>query len=373
MNIPLEIYDITQRFATRIGFLPTNQEIKKLDNIKFESSDNYEIYTKILISKKLDSYNNLSTVRSILDAQNISYTSDMLNDFINHNNEYAQQLMNNICTLPFVDEGILLAHYNEFESKLYFKVEEFNKESGIGNFILHEYIKFESDNKYHWNTSYQIKDFNFYENPLSRFLAGSSEDKIKCDIISPYVLGDLIYEGFENDLNINDLSFIYNYYKYFGFSDKENKNKELQSLLRLSNYYLPTFSYINHMLEKYREISPQSDKDSNNVKNDVIYECESPETKRKFLVIGKEVTITEGVESCIHTSNIKSKKIIHRLVDVWGVRGHYRHYKSGKTVWINPYRKGIRRNDKEPVPKTYIIDSKDKKDIFDKDPIDNLF
>ena len=58
---------------------------------------------------------------------------------------------------------------------------------------------------------------------------------------------------------------------------------------------------------------------------------------------------------------------------MWGVRGHYRHYKSGKTVWINPYRKGIRRNDKEPVPKTYIIDSKDKKDIFDKDPIDNLF
>ena len=100
---------------------------------------------------------------------------------------------------------------------------------------------------------------------------------------------------------------------------------------------------------------------------------ESPETKRKFLVIGKEVTITEGVESRIQTSNIKSKKIIHRLVDVWGVRGHYRHYKSGKNVWINPYRKGIRRNDKEPVPKTYIIDSKDKKDIFDKDPIDNLF
>lgn len=38
-----------------------------------------------------------------------------------------------------------------------------------------------------------------------------------------------------------------------------------------------------------------------------------------------------------------------RHTDSWGVRGHYRTYKSGKTVWVRPYTKGENsgRNDHE--------------------------
>lgn len=38
-----------------------------------------------------------------------------------------------------------------------------------------------------------------------------------------------------------------------------------------------------------------------------------------------------------------------RHTDGWGVRGHYRHYKSGKTVWVRPYTKGelSKRDDRE--------------------------
>lgn len=38
-----------------------------------------------------------------------------------------------------------------------------------------------------------------------------------------------------------------------------------------------------------------------------------------------------------------------RHTDSWGVRGHYRTYKSGKTVWVKGYTKGNaeKRNDKE--------------------------
>lgn len=38
-----------------------------------------------------------------------------------------------------------------------------------------------------------------------------------------------------------------------------------------------------------------------------------------------------------------------RHTDSWGVRGHYRTYKSGKTVWVRPFVKGNaeKRNDKE--------------------------
>ena len=38
-----------------------------------------------------------------------------------------------------------------------------------------------------------------------------------------------------------------------------------------------------------------------------------------------------------------------RHTDSWGVRGHYRTYKSGKTVWVRPYTKGekVGRSDRE--------------------------
>ena len=40
----------------------------------------------------------------------------------------------------------------------------------------------------------------------------------------------------------------------------------------------------------------------------------------------------------------------------WGVAGHWRHYKSGKTVWIKPYRKGRKRNNPEAYqPKEYLL------------------
>jgi len=39
----------------------------------------------------------------------------------------------------------------------------------------------------------------------------------------------------------------------------------------------------------------------------------------------------------------------------WGVAGHYRHYKNGKTVFIKSYRKGKHRDDPEAYsPKTYL-------------------
>jgi hypothetical protein len=49
------------------------------------------------------------------------------------------------------------------------------------------------------------------------------------------------------------------------------------------------------------------------------------------------------------TTNSKTERTIksrkwERVTDCWDVRGHYRHYKSGKTVYIAPYEKGADRN-----------------------------
>lgn len=44
----------------------------------------------------------------------------------------------------------------------------------------------------------------------------------------------------------------------------------------------------------------------------------------------------------------------HMSCPCWGVAGHWRRYKSGKEIWIEPYRKGKRRDDSEAYrPKDY--------------------
>lgn len=39
----------------------------------------------------------------------------------------------------------------------------------------------------------------------------------------------------------------------------------------------------------------------------------------------------------------------------WGVRGHYRHYKSGKTVFVKAFKKGKDRETAEPQDKIYTV------------------
>lgn len=41
--------------------------------------------------------------------------------------------------------------------------------------------------------------------------------------------------------------------------------------------------------------------------------------------------------------------------ECWEVRGHYRHYKSGKRVFIPSYKKGKKRDSVESEPKEYIV------------------
>lgn len=50
------------------------------------------------------------------------------------------------------------------------------------------------------------------------------------------------------------------------------------------------------------------------------------------------------------TRKLRSKTR-QRLTEAWCVRGHYRHYKSGKTIYVNPYVKGHGKR----VPKEYKL------------------
>lgn len=65
-----------------------------------------------------------------------------------------------------------------------------------------------------------------------------------------------------------------------------------------------------------------------------------------------QVTIERGRDSLI---KVHKGAIMNRYTDVWSVRGHIRHYKSGKEIWIEPYEKGPERGKKKPKAKEYRI------------------
>lgn len=49
-------------------------------------------------------------------------------------------------------------------------------------------------------------------------------------------------------------------------------------------------------------------------------------------------------------NKIKSRKVT-RIMECWSVRGHFRHYKNGKVVYVHPYEKGTGRK----TPKKYKV------------------
>lgn len=51
----------------------------------------------------------------------------------------------------------------------------------------------------------------------------------------------------------------------------------------------------------------------------------------------------------------KTKKSIQYQCECWGVRGHLRHYQNGRVVFIEPFKKGSKRDILEPRSKTYMI------------------
>lgn len=51
----------------------------------------------------------------------------------------------------------------------------------------------------------------------------------------------------------------------------------------------------------------------------------------------------------------KTRKSIQYQCECWGVRGHLRHYTDGRVVFIEPYKKGRKRDILEPLSKTYLI------------------
>ena len=69
----------------------------------------------------------------------------------------------------------------------------------------------------------------------------------------------------------------------------------------------------------------------------------------------RRTVVLNGVSILTQQDNIMKKlrsRKIHRVTQSWSVRGHYRHYRSGKCIYVAPYIKGKGKK----MPKNYIIE-----------------
>ena len=133
------------------------------------------------------------------------------------------------------------------------------------------------------------------------------------------------------------------------FSDIDFRDKKYQDdrSARASNYtaiFLKVFKVLNAKIrDSYspREVSSSGRK--------LTVERKDRKTgKRRVIFLGGP-TLT-----CKSGTKLKFKNgTIQRHTMVWGVRGHYRHYKDGKVVYIRPYEKGPERGKTPKTAKEY--------------------
>lgn len=124
-----------------------------------------------------------------------------------------------------------------------------------------------------------------------------------------------------------------------------------------ANDYLALVAYMNHCIDIAAEKRLREQKEA-------AAGCTGREDgrSRAGVVHGKTARREKGVvrigNICIHTgvnTGTKRQRIIRRKCLCWGVRGHKRHYKDGRVVYIKPYKKGRDRLKGEGEAKTYLL------------------
>lgn len=80
------------------------------------------------------------------------------------------------------------------------------------------------------------------------------------------------------------------------------------------------------------------------------------EKKKKQSVEHKIYLLDEIVDYVIEKGLTLHSSVTHKInCPCWSVRGHFRHYKSGKVIFVKDYKKGKKRDKMKPIDKTYII------------------
>lgn len=118
---------------------------------------------------------------------------------------------------------------------------------------------------------------------------------------------------------------------------------------RLIRDFMVSMTLINTILETNKPVS-RTNKNTEHKPKIIPNFSQDAQDERKVRTIN---TINFLSKSVPHTPTEKS--VIKYNIESWQTRGHLRHYKSGKTVWVQPsvhHRKALQNNKSEVAPTT---------------------
>lgn len=118
---------------------------------------------------------------------------------------------------------------------------------------------------------------------------------------------------------------------------EENISERTQNFLT----FLKVMAWINYLSE-HPQLKTVSRKRSTRIFKTVKQNTETVKKGNKRPVTPHVISINgiRIVTADEKTSNSLVRKTPRRIAACWSVRGHYRHYKSGRTIYIHPYKKG---------------------------------
>lgn len=113
--------------------------------------------------------------------------------------------------------------------------------------------------------------------------------------------------------------------------------------------FIKVMQWINYLSEN-PEIKVIEKKESNRNGNKKKVPPKSVSAADPRIVKINGIKIVSSNDRLVRKLNSKKRQ---RLTETWNVRGHYRHYKNGKKVYINPYTKG--KKDGKTSRKSYHL------------------
>lgn len=225
-----------------------------------------------------------------------------------------------VLTVPILKKGVFIYKQNGYHTGVIFNVD------------LQEKIVRITVNVY-------IDDF---EKPSPQWV-------YDCDYEMPYT----IKKGQQYDL-VNFEDSVTKIFQLQKRKQKEINNHIKQSAIQLTEIFqrfMLTVYWLNYLMAhpEEKEVSRKR-KSSENSKTKAKSASTKPVEQKEHVVRLNGIYIkTENTKAA---KKIKSRKIVH-VTECWTVRGHFRHYKTGKIIYIQPYEKGTDKN--KHTPKKYTL------------------
>ena len=273
--------------------------------------------------------------------------------------------------IPFITEGVIRVFNKDDNSKLYMhfyfdrtRTTKKNIKKEKNSIRINVYKEID-------NNFIKVIDFNLYEDFKEQYqlIANITCVRPGFDYVRSYY--DMMKFSQDDRRIFMDIAsserLKYKQYVKHYFSPiyiNEDARTDIDHIINLFIRSIVTTNILLYLQQRKYKRRKSEKKDGEN-KPDIIDAHELPITdnksrKRREIIIDgikfRKGTNTEDGGSQIRIQN----GCIIRRSPVWGVSGHWRHYASGKTIYINPYKKGPDREYRDPEPKTYkVVDKKE--------------